>query len=1003
MNSRPESGVSRQFPLRIHIAALFIALILLLGGAVIWNGHVGATRLMLQTADERFERIAERTRQQLDHLFTPVAITVDLLAWQQLTLATSLEERLGSLPYLREALAQSAHLSALFAGYENGDFFLLRPLAADSPLRKTLNIPEPARYLVQSIERDQAGATTGTFLFYDEQLTLLRRELRPDYVFDPRQRLWYQNALHQTHLVYTEPYLFFTTREVGATLARHTATGSAVVGADLTLREVSNVLAASRSLPSTQLALFDSRYQVIAYPEPTQLLLEESGNRLRLRSLSELNQPVLTELERRLRDPDQRADWLRPKDFILESADQTWRGQVKLLNLQDGNPLYLVLAASEKELLADAARIRNRLILITAGLVLLALPIAWLLAHYIARHLGNLVGEAERIRHFQFQYPVNTRSIITEVNQLAEAMDLMKSTIRRFLDISTALAAEQNFPRLLNRVLSETLALTQAEAGLLLLVSDDQCALQPAAVRLHNEAAQVTADALEVLSLTEATPHPLVQAALATAPQRRRLVAAEPLADYLAPLISAMNEPPRQLISVPLRNRQEELVGLLALLETASPDDAEGASPELLAFIVALSGASAISIENQRLLQAQKNLFKAFIQLLADAIDAKSPYTGGHCARVPELTKALAQAACASDAGPFRDFDLSAEAWEELHIAAWLHDCGKITTPEYVVDKATKLETIYDRIHEVRMRFEVLKRDAEIDYWRQIAAGGDPEALRTHWQAHWQTLDEEFAFIAGCNQGGEFMSPEQIARVRKIAERTWLRTLDDRLGLSQEELARKAESSARTLPTLEPLLADRPEHRLARSAQERIEPDNPWGFRLKVPEWLYDRGELHNLCISRGTLTEEERYKINEHIVQTIVMLSRLPFPKSLRQVPEIAGGHHEKMNGGGYPKRLRREQLSLLARMMAIADIFEALTAIDRPYKSGKTLSEALQIMARMRDEQHIDPELFALFLRSGVYRHYAERFLQPQQIDPVQIEDYLGEQASPAIRPNL
>jgi hypothetical protein len=270
------------------------------------------------------------------------------------------------------------------------------------------------------------------------------------------------------------------------------------------------------------------------------------------------------------------------------------------------------------------------------------------------------------------------------------------------------------------------------------------------------------------------------------------------------------------------------------------------------------------------------------------------------------------------------------------------------------------------------MRFEVLKRDAEIAYWRQVAAGGDPEALRADWQAQWRTLDDEFAFIARCNQGSEFMSPEQIARVQQIAERTWLRTLDDRLGLSHEELARKAGMPAQPLPVVEPLLADKPEHRLARRPQDRIESDNPWGFQMKAPEWLYDRGELHNLCISRGTLTEEERYKINEHIVQTIMMLSRLPFPKSLRRVPEIAGGHHEKMDGAGYPKRLRREQMSLPARMMAIADIFEALTAIDRPYKSGKTLSEALRIMARMCEDQHIDPELFELFLRSAGQSRY-------------------------------
>ncbi len=982
----------RQLPLRIHIATLFIALILLLSGAVIWNNYTETTRLMLHVADERFERIADQTRQQLHNLYAPVAITVDLLAWQRLTFARSLDERLNSLHYLREALEQAHQISALFIGYDNGDFFLLRPLPVDSPLRTAFNAPEPARYLVQSVERDAAGATIGTFLFYDGALNLLRRDPQPNYGFEPRSRPWYRMAQDRTERVQTDPYLFFTSSEVGTTIARRTATGTAVVGADLTLRQVSAVLAASRFLPRAELALFDERNQVVAYPEEERLLRLEGVDESRLAALFELDAPVLDRLDRDLRDPQHRAARLDPAGFTLDIAGQLWRGAVKTLPVQDGKNLYLALAIPQTDLLADAARIRNQSLLIALGLVLLALPVAWLLANRIARHLHSLVGEAARIRRFEFQEPIAVRSIITEVNQLAQAMALMKSTIRRFLDIGAALAAEQHFERLLDRVLAETLALAQADAGLLLLVSDDEHELQPAAVRLRREDDPVAVTQLAALSLTDPAPHPLVQAAQAAAPQVHALVANEPLADYLTPLTAALAEHPSQLIIVPLRNRQQELVGALALLIAENAKLAKrGVSPELLAFIAALSGTSAVSIENQRLLHAQKNLFEAFIRLLADAIDAKSPYTGGHCARVPELTKLLAQAACAARGGPFRDFTLSEAEWEELHIACWLHDCGKITTPEYVVDKATKLETIYDRIHEVRMRFEVLKRDAETNYWRQVADGGDREALRAELEAQWQTLDEEFAFIARCNQGGEFMSPEQIARVKRIADRTWRRTLDDRIGLSHEEQSRKERTPARPLPALEPLLADKPEHRFERSPQDRMEPNNPWGFQLDMPELLYDRGELHNLCVGRGTLTREERYKINEHIVQTIIMLSRLPFPKPLRRVPEIAGGHHEKMDGAGYPKRLRRDQMSLLARMMAIADIFEALTAVDRPYKLGKTLSEALRIMARMCEEGHIDPELFALFLRAGVYHRYAEGFLRPEQIDAVRIEDYL------------
>lgn len=193
------------------------------------------------------------------------------------------------------------------------------------------------------------------------------------------------------------------------------------------------------------------------------------------------------------------------------------------------------------------------------------------------------------------------------------------------------------------------------------------------------------------------------------------------------------------------------------------------------------------------------------------------------------------------------------------------------------------------------------------------------------------------------------------------------------------------------LPVQEPLLADKPEHRIARQPRDRLAPDNPWGFQIEVPELLYNRGELYNLQVSRGTLSAEERYKINEHIVQTIKMLSCLPFPKHLRGVPEIAGGHHEKMDGTGYPRGLQRDAMSPVARMMAVADIFEALTAGDRPYKPRKRLSEALHIMAGMRREQHIDPEIFELFLRSGVYLEYAQRHMPPEFIDSIHIEDYL------------
>ena len=388
----------------------------------------------------------------------------------------------------------------------------------------------------------------------------------------------------------------------------------------------------------------------------------------------------------------------------------------------------------------------------------------------------------------------------------------------------------------------------------------------------------------------------------------------------------------------------------------------------------------------------QKQLMDSFMHLLAGAIDAKSPYTGGHCQRVPVLAKMLAMAAC-KDNDLFKEYQLDEDGWEALHLAGWLHDCGKVTTPEYVVDKSTRLETIYDRIHEIRTRFEVLKRDVEIRYWEQVADGGDRLALRKTMDREQQEIDEDFIFVAGCNIGDEFITPEKAERLEEIAKRTWKRTLDDRLGISWEEEKRKSRKPKQELPVEECVISDRVDHLVERSENEQIPADNPWGFKIDVPEYRYNLGELYNLKVERGTLTTEERYKINDHVVQTIIMLEKLPYPKHLREVPAMAGGHHETMDGKGYPKKLNgKEEMSLTARMMAIADIFEALTASDRPYKKAKKLSDSIHIMSFFKKDHHIDGDLFDLFLRSGVYLEYAREYLDPDQIDEVDIESYLS-----------
>ncbi len=399
----------------------------------------------------------------------------------------------------------------------------------------------------------------------------------------------------------------------------------------------------------------------------------------------------------------------------------------------------------------------------------------------------------------------------------------------------------------------------------------------------------------------------------------------------------------KSFLTVPMKNHENEIIGVLQLINSQDP-----ASGEVVAFSDAdqrlaesLASQAAIALTNRQLINQLEALFESFIAMINTAIDEKSPYTGGHCQRVPELTMMLAEAVNETKQGPLRDFDMSDKDRYELKIAGLLHDCGKVTTPVHVVDKATKLESIFDRIHLIDTRFEVLKRDAEIELLKSNAAlqqqGLDELSLRERtnqleqaYKARLRQFDQDREFLRKCNIGGEFMPPQAQEHVRKIAGYKWL----DQSG--------------------------------------------------NTAHFLND-DEIENLSIPRGTLTGKEREIINYHIVATIKMLEALPWPKHLRHVPEYAGGHHERMDGKGYPRGLTREQMSVQARVMGIADIFEALTARDRPYKKGKTLTESLQILGKFKEGGHIDPDLFDVFIRQKVYQRYAEQFLDANQIDRV------------------
>lgn len=456
------------------------------------------------------------------------------------------------------------------------------------------------------------------------------------------------------------------------------------------------------------------------------------------------------------------------------------------------------------------------------------------------------------------------------------------------------------------------------------------------------------------------------------------------------------------MLAVPMAPRGGEPIGVLQLMNArdARTGNVVRFTAQDRRFVEALASQAAVALDNHQLMASQDALIEAMVRVLAGTIDAKSAHTGGHCERVPELAMMLATEACNSTHGTLADFGFAnAEQWREFRIGAWLHDCGKITTPEHIVEKSAKLEMIHNRIHEIRMRFEVLRRDAEIVRLQALLDGVATGVADAQLAAATRALDEDYAFIAQCNLGSETLSDAAIARLHQIGSQEWQRHFDDRLGLSHEELARYAATPPAALPATEHLLADQPHHCITRPPSRAL--DARYGFAMHIPEYLYNHGELYNLCITRGTLTAEDRYKINEHIMQTIVMLEELPFPKNLQRVAEYAGTHHEKLSGTGYPRGLDATQLSIPARIMAIADIFEALTASDRPYKNAKTLSESIAIMADLKHKNHIDADLFDLFLTSGLHLRYAKRFLKAEQMDDVDIADYLGHQAGHAAQP--
>ncbi len=973
-------SIARKYPLHIHISTLLVAIIILLGGSLVWLSYNQSTKLISSASNQLFKDLAEDSLNQFNNHFEPVSSALHVFAANDFS-GPSFDTGLKYSPLLASLLKRYPQTTTLQIGWPNGDYFVIRYLNT-AYKRDIFNPPLGAEYIADHISTDNTGERIQIRVFFDEKMTILNQEIVGTSDFDPRQRSWFKQAPRTQGNYTSEPYLFFFLKQPGITASRQSLKDDVVVAADISLISLSNALKQTFISASAITAISNDEGELLAYNQSSKLTHRSSSDEnLRIIKLHELNHAAINSYL---------SDSKNTTSEFFNVNNEAWVSTEHSLFIRQGLNLNLMILAPVTELFFEAYQMRDQNLLLTLALVIISLPFAWIMANQISKPLKKLAEQARAISRFDFTTKDPITSFVLEVDQLSTSMTLMQLTISRFISLINSLAGEQDLSQLLDKISAETMTACGAQAATIYLISDDEKTLE-AQVMHFSSGKQLAAKSLHSFDINDQThSHPIVkyfsnqETALATLHKEHQ--------DGTIPeaLFSELDNDDITMLLLPLHDRDQDKVGVICLFYPAPKQNREPLSPQQRGFAEALSGFAAVSVESRQLQLAQKNLLQAFIELIASAIDAKSPYTGGHCQRVPELTKMLARAGCEDDQS-FKDFQLSNDEWEELHIAGWLHDCGKVTTPEYVVDKATKLETIYNRIHEIRMRFEVLKRDAEIDYWQQLASNGDKASLEKSLQEKLQQLDDDFAFVAECNEGGEFISDEKLQRLEALSRITWRRTLSDSIGLSWEEQQRHS-NSATTLPVQEQLLADKPEHIIEREAKDIIEADNPWGFKLDTPEKKYNRGELYNLSIARGTLAAEERFKINDHMVQTIIMLKQLPYPKHLRNVPAIAGGHHETMIGTGYPCRLQKDDMPVTARMMAIADIFEALTAADRPYKKAKTLSESLKIMSFMRNDQHIDPDLFELFLRKRVYLEYAEVYLHKDQIDEVDIEKLLA-----------
>ncbi len=928
-----------KFSLQIVFASIISLSLLIIFTLFGYRVYVEATKGMIEKTEHSAYAAAQIIDISISSQLNLGETILKTLHNNSVVATKSESEHLKDLPTFTDVLQAYPMCEAIYIAYENEDFYFFRRNTGKMPVTP----PKNTEFIVAAHHINQNGQLEKNVYFYSKDLTLVGVNSSLQVALDPRQRNWYKQAMASDTVVSTRAYVFSTQTELGITMAHKTKNKQAVIAIDINTNTFDDLLTSLRTTPHTELAIVDKTNEITAYSgqsTPNRNMLGPDGS-YAVKALGVSAFTLLADIQE------------KHIEQVTDEQGKQWFGIVSPLDHMYGNEQRLFIAIPSDELFTDIRERRTSLAVLAVIVASAFIVGGWILGHWLARPLAKLTKQAYALKQFNFGTTMSIPSHFKEVYALNTVMNEMSLAIDTYQQIFYVLNQEQDIDEMLKNVLSLILSNLRSNNGAIYLNQNSM--LHAVAVQGPNYPSHV---------------------------KQFDLHTSQEFIDYMKQEVG-----PNTLCSF-LKDRDNNLIGVLCVTPPFNVFN------EFNNYLDSIAKMAAVAVEMRQYINTQKALVEGIIRMIAKATDTKSHHTGGHCDRVPELSIMIAKQVNSSTLPAFKDFALTEQEKEEFKMAVWLHDCGKLITPDHIMEKGTKLETVYNRIHELRMRFEVLHRDATIQRLETIIAGGNAKTANEQCKQKQQQLQDDFAFVAQCNIGNEGMSQEAIVRLAKIGKQVWVRHFDNTLGLSRAEQER-CKDEPTTLPVQEQLIANSPREVIPwGDAIPPVQPGNPqnvYNFNMQLPPHKYNGGELYNLSVTYGTLTDEERFIINDHVIQTRYMLSSLLWPKGLAKIPDIASKHHETLIGTGYPCKLTAKEMSTLERIVPLADIFEALTATDRPYKSGKTLSQALEIIASMVAKGLLDKNIFSLMLQSDVLIHYAQKYMQPSQIDTVDINALL------------